>query len=86
LVLVDVSEVVVGVAVAGVYLNGFFVPICGLGDVVPAFVDNCHVVVSAKILRVFLNAHLIVFDGVIVLFHFIIGDANRIIEFINLFA
>ena len=84
LVLVDVGQVVVGVAVAGVHLDGLLVPLDGLVSVVLSLVDDCSVVVGAVILGVSIDGLLVVLECEFVFPHVVVGDAHRVVKGIYL--
>ena len=84
LVLVDVGQVVVGVAVAGVNLDGLLVPLDGLVSVVLSLVDDCSVVVGAVVLGVSIDGLLVVLESEFVFPHVVVGDAHRVVKGIYL--
>jgi len=83
LVLVDVSEVIIGIAIPGVDLDGFFVPIYSLLSFAHAFVYNCNVVVSRVVLGVGSYAFLVVTECLIVLSFLIIGNSCGVVQLMD---
>ena len=75
LVLVDVGQVVVGVAVAGVHLDGLLVPLDCLVSVVLSLVDDCSVVVGAVVLGVSIDGLLVVLNGHSIFSFLIVGNS-----------
>lgn len=75
LVLVDVGQVIVGVAVTGVHLDGSLVPLDGLVKVVLPLVYDCGVVVCAVVLGVGVDCLLVVLEGEFIFPHVVVGDA-----------
>ena len=76
LIFIDVSQVIVSVAVAWIDSYCFFVPLDGFGGSVGGFVNNSYIVIGAKVVRVVIDTHLIVLEGVVIVFHFVIGDSD----------
>ena len=76
LVLVDVGQVVVGVAVAGVHLDGFLVPLDGLVSVFLPLVDDGGVIVGTVVLGVGVDGLLVVLQGEFIFPLVVVCDAR----------
>ncbi len=84
LIHIDIRKVVVGVGVARVDFNTFFVVLLRLLYLPHFLVDVCHVVIKHIEFRVDNDCFVEVLDCFIVLFHFEVGVGYRVIESIHL--
>ena len=84
LVFVDISQVVVGIAVARIGHNSFLVPLNSLIYFIFPFVNDCCIVVGTIIFWIVLDALLVVFKSCFVLFQVIVGDPHRVINLVKI--
>ena len=86
LALIDVPQIIVGIAVSRVDFDGLFIPFNGFFQFIHFFVENGCVVVSTMIFRIAFDTFSIICQGLLFISHIIIGNTYRIVYFIDGFV
>lgn len=77
---VDVTKVIVSIAVPWIDFCRFYVPLYGFFFVPFGFVDNSKVVICTVVRRLQFYAFLVMKDRLLIIFYFVIGDGKRVVE------
>ena len=72
LILINISQVVICVAVTRIDLNGLFIPLYSLFNIVLSLVNDGSIIVRSVVLWVCLNSLSIIANSLHILFHIII--------------
>jgi len=68
IIFIDIANVIIGIAMLGIYLNAFFIPCQSFLNISLIFVSYSCVIVCAEIVGAQLNTFLIVLNCLAVLF------------------
>lgn len=76
LILIDITEVIIGIAISRVDFYGFLIPFNALINFIELLIDNGSVIIGRMILRIALNTFAVILKRLNIVTHIIICDPH----------